>query len=224
MQPLYTEKEFKEAKSRQPLRIQCLNCQCVFTKTKHHIQIAHHRRGTNDFCSRKCRNQHYRIGHKVRLACDFCGKSFHKDISRIRTSLHHFCCQSCAAKYTNTHKTKGTRVSKLERWLQDQLPKFYPTLDFHFNRKDAINGELDIYIPSLKLAFELNGIFHYEPIYGKDKLASIQNNDNRKSQACLERGVELCIIDISSLKYFKEQKAMKFLNIVKDIINLRLGS
>jgi len=44
----------------------------------------------------------------------------------------------------------------------------YPDLVIHFNKKDAINSELDIYIPSLKLAFELNGIFHYEPIFGKE--------------------------------------------------------
>ena len=93
-------------------------------------------------------------------------------------------------------------------------------LEFHFNRKDAINGELDIFIPSLKLAFELNGIFHYEPIYGPEKLGKIQNNDLRKSQACLERGIELCLIDVSSMTYFKPIKGRKFLNIIQNIINL----
>ena len=79
----------------------------------------------------------------------------------------------------------------------------YPNLEIHYNRKDAINSELDIYIPELELAFELNGIFHYEPIYGAEKLQQIQNNDDRKFQACLEKGISLCIIDTSSLKYFK---------------------
>ena len=62
-------------------------------------------------------------------------------------------------------------------WLEEQLTSLYPKLDIHFNRKDTIGSELDIYIPSLNLAVELNGIFHYEPIFGKDKLSKIKTND-----------------------------------------------
>ena len=102
------------------------------------------------------------------------------------------------------------------------LPTKYPDLEFYFNRKDAINSELDIYIPKLKLAFELNGIFHYEPIYGADKLNQTQNNDRRKFQACLEQGIELCIIDTSSLSYFKPDKVQKYLDIIVNIINSKL--
>jgi hypothetical protein len=69
------------------------------------------------------------------------------------------------------------------------------------------------------LAFELNGIFHYEPIFGDEKLDKITNNDNRKFQACLEKKIELCIIDTSKFGYFKESGARKFLDIVVDIIN-----
>jgi len=129
-----------------------------------------------------------------------------------------FCSRSCAATYNNTHKTTGTRRSKLEQWLEQTLTAHYPNLQFVFNGKEAINSELDIYIPELKLAFELNGIFHYEPIYGPEKLASIQNNDNRKFQACLEQGIELVIIDSSKMEYFKQKSAQKFLDIIKNII------
>ena len=129
-----------------------------------------------------------------------------------------FCSRSCAAIYKNTHKEKGTRVSKLETWLAEKLRGSFPQTEFHFNRKDTINSELDIYIPSLKLAFELNGIYHYEPIHGYKKLNQIQNNDNRKFQACLERNIELCIIDSSKLTYFKESNALPYLNIIENII------
>jgi hypothetical protein len=107
--------------------------------------------------------------------------------------------------------------------LSKKLPKLYPTLEFHFNRKDAINGELDIFIPALKLAFEMNGVFHYEPIFGPEKLTSIQTNDHRKMLACAEHGIELCVIDVSSFTYFKEQRAMKFLTIIQNIINSKLS-
>lgn len=95
--------------------------------------------------------------------------------------------------------------------------------EFHFNRKDAINAELDIYIPSLKLAFELNGPFHYEPIYESEKLAQIQNNDERKFQACLDKGIELCWIDTSTLKYFKPSNAGKYLDIITEVMNRKIG-
>ena len=103
-------------------------------------------------------------------------------------------------------------------WLEQKLTILHPTLEFHFNKTDAINAELDIYIPSLKLAFELNGIFHYEPIFGKEKLKLSQNNDQRKFQACLEKNIELCVIDTSHQKYFKEQSSQKFLDIIKQTI------
>lgn len=142
----------------------------------------------------------------------------------IEKSPNNFCSKSCAATYRNTHKTTGNRRSKLEKYLEYELPILYPTLDFHFNRKDTINSELDIFIPSLKLAFELNGIFHYEPIYGSDKLAQIQNNDTRKFQACIENGIEMCTIDSSGLKYFKPKSAEKYLRIIVNIIDAKLSA
>jgi len=79
-----------------------------------------------------------------------------------------------------------------------------------------------VVIPTLKLAFELNGIFHYEPIFGSNKLKQIQNNDDRKFQACLEQGIELCLIDTSQQKYFKDVLSLKYLNIIVNIINNKL--
>ena len=87
-----------------------------------------------------------------------------------------------------------------------------------------INSELDIYFPELKLAVELNGIFHYEPIFGNEKLQSIKNNDCRKFQACLEKQIELIIIDTSSLTYFKEENAKKFLDIIYNIISKKINN
>jgi hypothetical protein len=157
------------------------------------------------------------------VTCEQCGDPGKKTQSQAKQTKHNFCSQSCAAKWHNAHKTKGTRVSKLERWLQEQLPLLFPSLEFHFNRKDAIVAELDIYVPSLRLAFELNGIFHYEPIFGTKKFASILANDNRKMLACAERGIELCVIDVSSVKYFKPVKAQKFLDIVVNLIRTKLS-
>lgn len=166
---------------------------------------------------------HETPGKAVCLKCDQCGEEFRRGPAEISKSLKHFCSSSCSATYNNTHKTTGTRKSKLESYLETKLPEIYLNQEFHFNRKDAINSELDIYLPKLKLAFELNGIFHYEAIYGENKLNQIQNNDGRKFQACLEKGIELCIIDTSQLKHFNLPKAQKYLSIICKIIDQKLN-
>lgn len=195
----------------------CTYCHKKYTRSK---SFSHKtlRICNNNYCSQKCNGLHRRELNTQKTKCSNCDKEFIRINSQIK-SKNLFCSQSCAAKYNNTHKTKGNRRSKLEKYLEEQLTNLYPNLEIHFNRKDTINSELDIYIPSLKLAFELNGIFHYEPIYGQDKMTQIKNNDNRKFQACIEHAIELCIIDTSSQKYFKESTSKKFLDIIINIIN-----
>ena len=46
----------------------------------------------------------------------------------------------------------------------------------------------------------------------------VKNNDNRKFQACLEKGIELCIIDASNSKKFKPERDKKYLEIIEKII------
>jgi len=198
--------------------INCDFCNKNFTRNSRDFKTNIRNKTKHFFCSCSCRNN-FR-SKKLHVECKNCFKRFKKIPSQI--SKNNFCTKSCAAKYNNVHKISGTRVSKLEIWIREKLQKNYPNLEMHFNRKDAINSELDIYIPSLSFAVELNGIFHYEPIYGKDKLESIQNNDSRKYQACLEKQIELCIIDTCQMKNFKEQKAMFYFNIIKSIIDSKL--
>lgn len=180
--------------------------------------------GMKHFCSIKCRLKGMGCSAPSIITCSFCGKEARRRERDVKAAKNNFCSSSCNASYQNTHKTKGYRRSKLEVWLEEQLPILFPELDFHFNRKDAINSELDIYIPNLNLAFELNGIFHYEPIYGQDQLIKIQNNDNRKFQACLEKGIELCIIDSSGQNYFKESTSKKYLDIITKVIDDKLAT
>ena len=155
----------------------------------------------------------------INVICLHCGKEFSKLVNQIKKHPNNFCSHSCAATYNNTHKKTGTKKSKLEVWLEKELAKLYPQFSILYCDKETINSELDIYIPSLHLAFELNGIFHYEPIYGPKKLNQIQNNDTRKFQACLEKNISLCIIDTSQQKRFTEKSSQQFLDIITTIIN-----
>lgn len=226
MTPLYTELEFKQSKNDDLLPLKCEYCSRVFKRSRHAIKnmLNPNQNMTGDVCSRICSRNFYHLKKELNpleVSCKNCNKQFKKRRAQFKKSKsgNHFCNSSCAALYNNAHKTHGTRVSKLEVYLQEELSALYPNLEFHFNRKDAILSELDIYTPSLKLAFELNGIFHYEPIFGEKKLNQVKNNDQRKFQACLERNIELCIIDSSQLKRFKPENAKKYLDIVVNIIN-----
>jgi hypothetical protein len=221
MIPQYTEEEFKLAKSTDLLPCKCVICNNTFYKQKRVINrtTTNYDRNTGDFCSRECKRKSE--GGFESVTCANCGKIIIKHSSAIKKSKtgNHFCSKSCAVSYNNTHKTTGNRRSKLEMYIENYLKSAHPDIEVLFNDKQTINSELDIFLPKHKLAFELSGIFHYEPIFGKEKLTQIQNNDNRKFQACLEKGIELCIINTSELKYFKEKNAVKYLNIILQVIN-----
>jgi len=212
---LFSEIEYLNASKKDKLAFKCSYCTKTFYLPK--FRIRRNIANKHKFCSNKCRSES--INKKIKVVCLNCSKEFNKYLNQVKKFPNHFCSNSCSCTYQNTHKTTGTRISKLEKWLQIKLIELYPNLEIQFNTKDTINSELDIYIPSLNLAFELNGIFHYEPIYGQDKLIQIQNNDDRKFQACLEHNIELCIIDTSKQKYFKEKTSEKYLNIITNIIN-----
>lgn len=205
-----------------------INCSCCNRTYVIPNSAYNQSKSGNHFCSHSCNakfnNPFKNMRKRIDVTCKYCGKEFDIIPSKFKKtkSGNHFCSSSCAATYNNTHKKYGTRKSKLEKWLETKLIELYPDLEIHFNRKDVINSELDIYIPSLKLAFELNGLFHYKPIFGKDKLLQIQNNDNRKFQSCLKNNIKLYSINTSQQKYFKEKTSFKYLNIITNIINERL--
>lgn len=226
MKPLFTEEEFEKAGSYDKLKLECKVCKNIFEKQKRIIgwtakndQPAYKNR-SSEYCSSECFGKDSRTGKDYE--CTNCKKIVYRAQHHRRQIKNVFCSRSCAATYNNLHKTKGNRRSKLEEWLEIELNKEYE-FEILYNDKTIINAELDIFIPSLNLAIELNGIYHYEPIHGEDKLKQVKNNDGRKFQACIEHKIELCIIDSSGLKYNKPEKFMKFLNIINEIIKTKLN-
>ena len=224
MQPLFDITKLNDYARTDKLPFECEYCSQTFYMEAKWIRLRLLKHQETRFCSTKCMGLSQITS--INVNCVQCGITFIKQLHQFKLSKsgNSFCSHSCAATYNNTHKTTGTRRSKLEQWLEEKISISYPSLHVKYNQKETINSELDIYIPSLNLAFELNGIFHYEPIYGQDKLASIQNNDSRKFQACLEKNIELVIIDTSSLKRFKSSNAEKFWEIIQNIINIKLGT
>lgn len=222
MIPLYTQEEYDNAKSEDKLKFKCEQCGKEFYEPKKWVKFClthENKNGRLRFCSNKCDCDSRNLSHYEK--CAYCGKGIIVQNAAYKRSntKRFFCDRSCAAKYNNAHKEYGTRRSKLEQYIESYLSKKYPELEIFYNSKFAIDSELDIYIPAIKLAFELNGIFHYEPIFGEKKLDRIKQNDNNKFMKCQQANISLCTIDVSNLKYFKKNNAQKYIDIIVSIIN-----
>lgn len=176
---------------------------------------------TNVYCSNECCRKHHTTA--VNITCLWCNNSFTKILSQFKRTKNHFCSQSCAAKYSNRHKKHGTRRSKLEVFLESKIKSNYPDLEVQYNSTNAIEMELDIFIPKLILAIEINGIFHYQPIYGETKLQSINANDDRKRELCLEKKINLITIPCLD-KYINKKIQERYWEMVNKIISGRLDS
>lgn len=207
----------------------CKNCTNRFLADKRNVKrflgLIKESNGKNkiEYCSNKCQREYESKKSKIQCFCTNCNLILLKNKSQLKKSKsgNLFCSRSCSAEFNNKNKKSGTRRSKLEMWIEEKLKSKY-NFEIVFNDKSTINSELDIYIPSLRLAFELNGIFHYEAIYGDEKLNKIKNNDNTKFQSCIKNNIELCVIDTSSSKNFKPDRDIKYLNIIEEIINKRI--
>lgn len=218
---LFTEEEYSKAKFRDLLPCSCDYCNNSFYKNKNYF-YNHRKFGfTRHFCSKAC--QGFLENKKVICKCAYCGSEIlkrYKDY-KVSKSGNNFCSSSCAASYNNRHKDYGYRRSKFEIYTEQVLLNKFPDIDFSFNDISSISLELDIYIPSLKLAFEINGIFHYEPVYGEEKFHRTQENDLRKKEICKSLGIDLIEVDISSINHFSIELANPFVEQIIEQISIR---
>lgn len=214
MKILITYEQLNSYKSRDQVPLECKLCHGIFTRTKNEVKRGIEGKRLNDYCSRKCWND----SRKTLVVCANCNKQFYKLPNQIKKTNNNFCSKSCAGLYNSKRKIHGCRRSKLELHLESLIQQNYPELKCYYNDRSVINSELDFYFPTLKLAIELNGIFHYEPIYGQDKLERIQNNDKQKSIQCHAHNIEFCVIDVSSCGHLTQFQKDKYWNIIDNLI------
>lgn len=176
----------------------CSQCKVIFVRQTR-LDI----RTKNRFCSSRCK--YLFITKKFIMSCKTCAKSITRTPGDTKNSKNFFCSHSCSAKYNNKHKATGTRRSKLENKIEIALRTRFPFLNVVCNQISAIDSELDFYFPDLNLAFEINGIFHYKPIYGQERFTKIQNSDKNKEFQCQKLNIKLHSIDVYTNKPTDDQ-------------------
>jgi hypothetical protein len=108
--------------------------------------------------------------------------------------------------------------SILETKLETIIKEEYPSLEIIFNdREVCYTMELDMYIPKLNIAFEINGPVHYKPIYGQEVLNEIKKKDRTKQKICSKKGIKLYIIS-DTITYNKNNSNQIFEENIKPIL------
>lgn len=216
MKILISEDEFKKSKYCDLIPLECEYCHRSFNSIKTSVTrtLKGHKQVVNKYCSISCSAK--ARGTYVTTKCSNCQLELRLLEKRISNSGRNFCSLSCSASYNNRNKHSGYRRSKMETFFESMIQKKYPNIEFNTNDRKTIGAELDFYFPQLRFALELNGIFHYEPIYKNKNFEKIQNVDKQKMTSCLALGVELYVLDTSGCKRFSITEGEKYWAIFQD--------
>ena len=146
-----------------------------------------------------------RSGMIVSATCEY-GHDF--DISIKNMYLRHciYKINACTVCNPVTHSISATENEIKEYVIKVLNNKHVVELN---SRTVIKNGELDIYIPDLKLAIEYNGLYWHSELYKPDSYHA------DKTEKCISEGIHLIHIYDDSWKY-KE-------SIVKSMINNAMG-
>jgi len=203
------------------IQLQCACCNKIFNRS---LALYKHRkygkcdRYKNTFCTSQCQHK-FKI-KQIKVKCGFCGKELKRRPKEIKKSKsgNSFCGSSCAAKYNNQFKRQSRR-SQIEVKFYNLLAKEFPQLNILPNDKNMLSGlEVDIAIPSLKLAIEWNGIVHFKPIYGKNKLDKVQQIDAKKLKIAANKNINLIVIpDFVSNDKILQKAFVECCNIIKNL-------
>ena len=145
--------------------------------------------------------------------CANCGKRIVKKKSIVakKKSKKVFCTKTCEYSFNKKYNQSHGQRSYLEIFIEKQLVLIFPTLKIKYNIKQVIGSELDIYIPKLNLAIEINGIYHYKPIYGPEKLEEVKRNDRRKLYECNKQNIKLYRINVCELPTHSRADGLGFI-------------
>ena len=82
--------------------------------------------------------------------------------------------------------------SKLEKFLLSGLLENNVDTKFHYEQT-LVNTRLqiDLYIPSINLAIEVDGPSHFDPVWGQETLQKTKTYDNKKQGLIIGKGMKL---------------------------------
>lgn len=110
--------------------------------------------------------------------------------------------------------------SKLEKDIQQKLIEAGYKVSFHMEHALANEKlQLDLFIPELRVAIEIDGPTHFLPIYGEEHLKKVQQTDFQKDALILNAGC--CIIRLRQQKNisrtFVDKSATKLIKVLEQI-------
>lgn len=214
----FDQSQFNSGNYKDYITVYCDECNNSFKKKYSFIKYSiTHKADATAFCSLTCRSA-FKSRPREEYQCETCSIKFMRPIYG-RDSKQKFCNQSCAATYNNIHKCYGFRRSKLEKFIENELSALYPNLEILYNDRKLLGLEIDISIPSLKLAIEINGPTHYFPIYGQSIYDKIKAKDTLKAQHCLDKQIRLTVIDVTDMKVHNLKQSRVYLKQICDLIS-----
>lgn len=114
----------------------------------------------------------------------------------------------------NAVREASKQGSKLEKFLLQQLIKDGYKVDFH-KEQSLLNTKLqiDLFLPTLNIAIEVDGPSHFKPVWGDDNLKRNKGYDNKKTGLILGKG--LVLIRIKQTKDFSKARGLTIYNELK---------
>lgn len=106
----------------------------------------------------------------------------------------------------NAARLSSKTGSKLEKFLLDKLLQDGYVVEFH-KEQSLLNTKLqiDLFLPTMNVAIEVDGPSHFSPIWGSDALAKNQKYDEKKNGLLIGKGLSL--IRIKQVKDFSKARA-----------------
>ena len=108
--------------------------------------------------------------------------------------------------------------SKLEKFILNGLLQNGYKVDFH--KEQLLSNtklQLDIFLPVLNIAIEIDGPSHFAPVWGDDALAKNQDYDQKKAGLLIGKGIKL--IRIKQEHDFSIARSNLILNNLLEAIN-----
>lgn len=111
--------------------------------------------------------------------------------------------------------------SKLEKYILNKLLLDNHKVDFH--KEHSLSNtklQIDLFLPSINLAIEVDGPSHFLPVWGDDALAKNKKYDNKKSGLIIGKG--LFLVRIKQKHDFSPARANIVFDKLKDIIQNKI--